>query len=144
MKSGYWGFAIYQPKNSLNVGTLWRTCHILGASFLATIGRRYKHQPSDTTKAWRHLPLFSFETFDEFRKKLPFGCQIVGLELHPRGTTLKDFPHPRQAVYLLGAEDHGIPESVLDQCNHIVRLDGERSMNVAVAGSIVAYHREAL
>lgn len=145
MKRGFYGLAVYHPKNTLNIGTLWRTAHLLGASFLCTIGRRYKGQPSDTLKSTRHVPLFHALTFDEFRERLlPDACQIVAIELAEKAVELKDFTHPERAVYMLGAEDHGIPPDVLARCHHVVRLRGERSMNMSVAGSIVAYHREAL
>lgn len=33
--------AVYHPKTSTNVGTLWRTADLMGADFLCTIGRRF-------------------------------------------------------------------------------------------------------
>jgi tRNA G18 (ribose-2'-O)-methylase SpoU len=59
------------------------------------------------------------------------------------GTPLSDFVHPRNAIYILGSEDHGVPRSVLRACREVVSLDSELygSYNVAVAGSIVMYDR---
>jgi tRNA G18 (ribose-2'-O)-methylase SpoU len=141
MKRGYWGLAIYKSKTEINVGTLWRTGHLLGASFFATIGRRYKHQASDTMKSCRHIPLFEYTSFDEFKAGLPKDCQLIAIELSGEALLLDEFNHPDQACYLLGAEDEGLPENILNKCHAVVKLRGERSMNVAVAGSIVAYHR---
>ena len=50
---------------------------------------------------------------------------------------------PQQAVYLLGAEDNGLPPRVLEKCHRLVSLPSVRtnSYNVAVAGSLVMYDR---
>ena len=138
---GYFGVAIYMPKTETNVGTLIRTAHILGASWVCTIGRRYKEQASDTMKAVKHMPLFHYETYEHFLAALPSNCALIGVELDDRATLLENFTHPERACYLLGAEDTGIPAEVLSDCDSIVKLRGARSLNVAVAGSIVLYNR---
>lgn len=141
-KRGYVGVAIYHPKTSNNVGSLWRTAHLLGVNFFATIGKRYRYQSSDTTKASRHIPLFEFESFEQFKANcIPYDCQLIAVELDPNAIDLKDFAHPERAVYLFGAEDYGIPKEILSQCHKIVKLKGEASMNLACCGSIVLYDR---
>lgn len=144
MNRGYFGIAVYNPKTETNIGTLWRTANIFGAAFIATIGRRYRKQSSDTMKTPRTIPLFEYATFEDFQKNIPFDCELVGVELTPKSKELKDFSHLERAVYLLGAEDNGIPENILAKCHRVVRMAGESSMNVAVAGSIIIYHRQAL
>lgn len=141
MTRGFYGVGIYQTKNEINVGTLWRTANILGAAFIFTVGRRYKAQSSDTMKTPKHVPLYNFKTFDEFKEYLPHDCLITAVEMAPEAPLLADFKHPERSVYLLGAEDRGIPEDVLKRCHRVVRLPGERSMNVSVAGSIVLHDR---
>mmetsp|Transcript_6573 Transcript_6573/g.11571 ORF Transcript_6573/g.11571 Transcript_6573/m.11571 type:complete len:87 (-) Transcript_6573:57-317(-) len=61
------------------------------------------------------------------------------------GEPLETFTHPERAVYLLGSEDTGVPESVLLAAHHHVALPSVRyeSFNVAMAGSIVMYDRLA-
>ena len=144
MSRGYFGVAVYHPKHTANIGSLWRTAHIMGAAFFATIGKRYRHQPTDTYKSIRHTPLFEYESWDLFKTGSPRDCQIIGVELAPQAMDLASFTHPHRAVYVLGAEDYGLPPAVLSDCNHVVRMRGEASLNVAVAGSIVLYHREGL
>ncbi len=144
MTRGFYGVAVYHPKNTVNVGTLWRSAHLLDASFFATIGRRYKYQPSDTYKSTRHVPLFEYAAWADFKANRPKDCAIIGVELSEGALDLSAFKHPQRAIYVLGAEDYGLPEHVLKDCDTVVKLRGERSMNVAVAGSIVLYHREAL
>ena len=138
---GYYGIGCINMKTEVNYGTLFRTAQILDADFVFLIGRKFKRTPSDTMCSYRHLPVFEYETFEDFKKHLPFGCELVCVELTDNAIILGEFKHPKQAAYLLGAEDTGIPNEILEQSNYIVKLIGNRSMNVAVAGSIVIYDR---
>ena len=138
---GYFEIGIYNTKVVSNIGTLWRSAYQLGASGIFTIGRRYKKQASDTLKTFRHIPLRNYATFDQFYESIPYGCRLIGVEMG--GKVLETICHPERAVYLLGAEDHGLPSSIIERCHSVVSLDSIRtaSYNVAVAGSIVMYHR---
>ena len=141
MTRGFFEVGVYHPKTETNIGTLMRSAFQLGAAGLFTIGARYRPQASDTLKTYRHLPVRHFATFEEFQEARPFGARLVGIEMggKPLGATA----HPQQAVYLLGAEDHGLPPDVLAKCQQVMSLEAARtpSYNVAVAGSIVMYHR---
>jgi len=139
--SAYYGIGIYNCKKEVNVGTLWRSAFILGAAYIFTVGARYKHQSSDTVKAYRSIPFFQFDTFDDFKKHLPRECVLVGIEIAENSEMLARFAHPKQACYLLGAEDNGIPIIALEQCHKVVRLPGDYCLNVSTAGSIVMYDR---
>ena len=138
---GYFGIGIENTKNVLNVGTLWRSANIMGASFIFTVGRRYKRQSSDTLETWRHIPLYAYETLEEFYSAMPYDCMLVGVELDGRAKPIREYIHPQRAVYLLGAEDNGLSEKAIKRCHQLVVLPGERSLNVAVAGSIVMFDR---
>lgn len=145
MNRGYFGLALYKPKKATNWGTLVRTANLLDCSFIATIGARYPIQPSDTLSTHKHLPVFEFKTFEEFKEHCrPMGCRLVGIEMVHWAKNLKQFSHPERAIYMLGAEDCGLPNEIVFQCDDVVKLKGRYSMNVAVAGSIVLYHREGL
>ncbi len=140
---GFYGIGIVGSKTPINVGTLWRSAGILGAAFMFTAGRRYPQQASDTIKAWRHTPFFEFDTADELFSAIPKGCVPVAVEMDDRARPLAKLVHPERAVYILGAEDTGIPQRILRRCKHVVSIPGEHSLNVAVAGSIVLYDRLA-
>jgi tRNA G18 (ribose-2'-O)-methylase SpoU len=142
--SGFYGIGVYHPKTEENVGTLWRSANLLGASFIFTVGRRYKQQSTDTMKTPLHIPLLHYADIDDLVTHLPHDCPLVGVELSEKAIDLNSFPHPKRACYLLGAEDYGIPPEVLTKCHTQVKLAGKYSMNVAVAGSIVIYHRQVL
>lgn len=137
---GYFGIGVYHPKNSVNIGTLWRSASLFGASFIFTIGRGYKKQHSDTLKTWRHIPLFEFETIDDLRV---YDSPIIAAE--SCGENLITFDHPERCIYLLGAEDNGLPESVIKKCRTIITVPSvvEQSFNVTIAGSIIMYDRIA-
>jgi len=85
-----------------------------------------------------------FLTFDDFIKARPKGAILIGIEMG--GDPLSTFDHPQQAIYLLGAEDSGLPPYILKKCNLIVSVEAIRteSYNVAVTGSLVMYHRVAM
>ena len=139
---GYFGIGIYQPKNKENIGTLWRSAFIFGASFIFTIGHRYKKQCSDTVKAYRHIPLWTFDTYAEFKDKVPYTSRIICIENSENADNLSNFVHPHQCVYLLGSEDHGLPEPILSG-NQTIIIPSKREfcLNVSTSGSIVMFDR---
>ena len=143
MKRGYFGIGIYNGKCEQNIGTLWRSANILGASFIFTIGKRYSKQCSDTMRTPKHIPLFHFEDYSDFLKHIPYDCPVVAIELDGNSVPLEAYKHPERCIYLLGAEDGGIPKDVLARCRDIIQLMGDHCMNVSVAGSIVMYDRMA-
>jgi tRNA G18 (ribose-2'-O)-methylase SpoU len=139
--SGYFGIGCVGMKTSHNYGSLFRTAQVFGADFIFLIGCRFKQQATDTMKSWRHMPLFNYDTFDDFNKHRPFDCRLIGIEMHPSAVPIKTFVHPKQACYLLGSEDNGLPNEVMKACQQVIYLPGERSLNVAVAGSIILFDR---
>lgn len=141
MTRGYFEIGIYYPKTEINVGTLWRSAFQLGAQGIFTIGKRYKRQSSDTVNAMLQIPLRHYEDFDEFLENRPIQSSLVGVEMG--GRPLERFVHPKQTIYLLGAEDYGLPQEVLDKCRHVISLSSVNTLsyNVSISGSIVMYHR---
>src|SRR3990172_3644920 len=136
---GYCGIAIYHPLHGVNIGTLWRTAHSFGVDWLATIGRRYQRQASDTTDAGKHIPYYDYQDFEDFYGNLPLGCQLVCVERATNARSLITFEHPERAVYLLGAEDYGLPPHILDTRLVIEIPNLHYCLNVSVAGAIVLY-----
>ncbi|HEY5866310.1 MAG TPA: RNA methyltransferase [Candidatus Tectomicrobia bacterium] len=147
MSLGYYGIGIIGCKSKLNIGTLWRSAYAFGASYIYTIAPRFeraihRRQRSDTVDARRHLPYFVYETPELFFATRPYHVPIIAVELSPEAAPLETYIHPKQAVYLLGAEDKGIPEYVLERCNSIIQIHSSYCLNVATAGSIVMYDRQ--
>lgn len=140
---GYYGIGVYLSKSKENIGSLFRTAFILNAQYIFTIGQRYDLQKSDTVKAYRNIPLFQYNSFEEFYSTIPKDCKLIGIELCDRSVPLTNFVHPERCIYLLGAEDYGLPKDIIDKCNAVVQLPGKFSLNVSIAGSIVMYDRVA-
>jgi len=138
---GHFGIGVYQGKCNYNLGVLWRGAYQLGASYIYTIGNRYRKDSGDVFKTWKRIPLFSYSTMDEMKSSAARESQIVGIEMG--GTPLPEFEHPERAVYLLGAEDGGLPNHAKEQCHSIVSLPSIRieTYNVAQAGTLVMYDR---
>lgn len=140
---GYFGVAVHRPKTADNVGTLWRSANVFGAAFLAVVAGRYHKQSSDTMKSPRHVPLYEYDTLDDFYAHLPHGCQLIGVELVEGARRLPTFRHPERAVYLLGPEDGSLTVDVLKRCHSRLVIPGSHCLNLAVAGSVVLYDRVA-
>lgn len=137
----YFGIGIFRPKTEENVGTLWRTAYVYGASFIFIIDAKYKKQNSDVLKVWSKIPLFQFETTEAFLKTIPYSCKIVGIEIDKKAVPIKQYTHPKRAIYLLGSENNGLTKELKRKCQDLVVLPGDYSLNVAVAGSIVVFDR---
>lgn len=142
-EKGFFGIGIYRGKTAANHGTLWRSAYQMGASFIFTIGSRFQRYASDTTQAWTKIPVFQFPDFASFASTAPFAAPWIAIELNRTAVSLKDFKHPRRAIYILGAEDNGLPRSIKEACRSVVYIPCARSasMNVAAAGSVVMYDR---
>ncbi len=141
---GFFGIGIENCKTEMNVGTLWRSAHALDADFIFAIGRRYRRQSSDTTKAWKHIPFYQYDTFDDFYKSLPRDCMLIGVEYpHEKASNINTFCHPERCVYLLGAEDNGLTRKAIDSCHGLVHIPCKHCLNVSVAGSIIMFDRKA-
>jgi tRNA G18 (ribose-2'-O)-methylase SpoU len=140
---GFFAIGVYNPKTEINIGTLVRSARAMGATFVFTIGRRYQRTAA-ALKHERHIPVLHFDDLDDFRSSMPKNddTRIVAVEIADGARPLATFCHPERAIYLLGAEDTGIPPEALKGCN-VVQLPGDYCLNVAVAGSIVMYDRVA-
>ena len=114
----YFEIGIYHPKTETNMGTLWCSALQLGAAGIFTIGKRYKKQSTDINLAFQQLPLRDYADWEQFYASRPRGAQLVAVEMG--GTPLSHFQHPDLAIYLLGAEDSGLPAKILAQCQAIV------------------------
>ena len=138
---GYFEIGVLHPKTATNLGTLWRSAYQLGAAGIFVIGARFSRQASDTLKTWRHVPLREYRDLDDFLSHRPYACPLIGIEMG--GKDLAAWHHPDRCTYLLGAEDHGLTPGAMAACQSVVSIPAERtsSFNVAVAGSIVMWHR---
>lgn len=138
---GYFEIGVYAPKFGVNIGTLWRSAYQLGAAGIFIIRGHYRREASDTCQGPRHIPCRIYETFAAFDAARPLSSVLVGVEMG--GAPLWKTKHPLQALYLLGAEDRGLPMAIQQRCDRLISIESARqpSYNVAVAGTVVMYHR---
>ena len=153
---GTFGIGVLRPKYVENLGTLWRSAHALGASFLFTIQDRFPPEarrdpvaadpalgrPEDTSRSWEKLPYLTFPSVEALREAMPLHT-LVGVEQDDGAVDLPDFEHPAQAIYLLGSEIDGLTPPALRACDRLVQIPSRGSLNVAVAGSVLLYDRTA-
>jgi tRNA G18 (ribose-2'-O)-methylase SpoU len=137
----YFEIGIFAPIHHENIGTLWRSAYQLGAAGIFVIGKWQRAQASDTANTRLEIPFRNYPTWDDFLQHRPIGARLIGIEID--GKPLNTFQHPVQAIYILGSEANGLPAYVQEQCDEVISIDSVRdaSYNVAVAGSIVLYHR---
>jgi TrmH family RNA methyltransferase len=68
---------------------------------------------------------------------------FIGLENNVPGCeSLYTFKFPKNPLFIIGSESTGISKRTLNMCDHIVFIEQEgscRSLNAAVAGSIIMY-----
>lgn len=139
---GYFAIGVQGLSKAQNAGTLFRTAHAFGASFVFTVGESYdrkKLNQSDTSNALRNLPYYRFDGARDFR--LPDGCTLVGIELVEDAVALPSFRHPRQAAYILGPERNSLDPEIVGLCDHVVQIPMKFCVNVGIAGAIVMYDR---
>lgn len=142
IERGFYSIGIFHPKHAVNQGVLWRSAYCFGANFIYTVGPRFKKQASDTVSAYRQIPMFNYEDVEDLKRHLPYGCRLIGIELTEKAENLKNFCHPEQCCYILGAEDHGLPEKVLEECHYVVQIPNlNNCLNVGIVGSCVLYDR---
>lgn len=139
---GYFGIGAEGTSKAMNAGSLFRTAHAFGASFLFTVDAAYTRLEggrADTSDAPGQVPLYEFPTVEALL--LPDGCSLVGVELLDEAVDLPSFRHPLNAAYVLGPERGSLSEALVRRCDFVVRIPTRFCVNLAVAAAIVMYDR---
>lgn len=138
---GYFGIGAEGISKAMNLGTLVRSAHAFGASFVFLVDAAYSlgTARSDTSRAETQMPLYSVDTVDALH--LPRGCTLVGVELVDQSIPLPSFRHPVNAAYVFGPERGSLSPAMLARCDHVVRIPTRFCINLAVAGAVVMYDR---
>lgn len=141
---GYSAVALNNPKSECNVGGVLRAAQVYGASLVIVGGNRPKQYmgnlATDTMKAYRHMPV---QRIENLRDAIPYDCVPVAIELVEGSQNLVEFKHPERAMYVFGAEDATLGNSVLSWCKHIVSVPTSGCMNLAACVNVVLYDRLA-
>lgn len=138
---GYFGIGAEGISKPMNLGNLVRSAHAFGASFVFLIDAHYTVAGalSDTSRAERQLPLYSFASVGELT--LPRGCALVGVELLDEAVDLPSFRHPLNAAYVFGPERSSLTPDLVARCDHVVKIPTRFCINLASAGAILMYDR---
>ena len=135
------------PLHDANLGTLLRTCDAVGACLAAP---RLPWVPGALARgntlrlpACVHVHWVSRDPCRWLAEQRASGARIVGVELAEEAVRLGDLPAARQrTIAVLGHEQTGIPSEALDLLDAAVEIPmigTGKSLNVAVAGSLVLY-----
>lgn len=141
---GYFAIGAEGISKAMNLGSLMRSAHAFGASFLFTVSAAYPRgqgKNSDTSDAEGQVPLYAFA--DVASLVLPRGCRLVGVEISDEAVALPSFHHPRCAAYVFGPERGSLSSEMARRCDYLVRIPTRFSLNVGIAGAIVMYDRTA-
>lgn len=137
------------PLHGTNLGTLLRTCDAVGAC-LAVPRQPWVAQAlarGDTLRQRSCVHRIS-NPLGWLAQQRASGSWLLGVELADEAIRLGDLAAARQrTVVVLGHESDGIPAdalALLDQVVEIPMIGTGTSLNVAVAGSLVAYRLAGL
>ncbi len=139
---GYFAIGVEGISKAMNVGSLFRTAHAFGASFVFTVAANYARSEggkSDTSDAPGHVPFYSFPHIASM--VLPRDCVLVGVELTDDAIDLPSFRHPPQAAYVMGPERGNLSPEMMKKCDFVVKIPTRFCVNVGVAGAILMYDR---
>ena len=139
------GFAcigLVNPKFAANVGSVLRAAHCYGAAQVSIARCRSKDLrfKSNTPQTHLHMPTF---IVDDVLDQLPYGCQVVAVDLIDGATGLPEFDHPARAMYVFGPEDGTLGRSITDRAQHVVSIPTRNCMNLAATVNVVLYDRLA-
>jgi tRNA G18 (ribose-2'-O)-methylase SpoU len=132
------------PLHGVNLGTLLRTCDAVGAC-LAVPRLPWVPQALQTGNTLRRPSCVHWvrNPLHWLADQRSDSTRIVGVELTDESIRLADLPAARcRTVVVLGHERDGIPfdaTELLDVAVEIPMVGSGASLNVAVAGSLVAY-----
>ncbi len=139
--SGYFGIGIEHLLSEENLGSLWRSAELFGASFIFTIGKKYKRQSSDVLKTSKSIPLFQHDDFESFYNSFPKDCKLIGIEIHDEAVDISTYVHFERSIYLLGSENNGLSKIAIEHCHDLIYIPSSGCLNVSNTGSIVLYDR---
>ena len=125
------------------MGSILRAAGCYGVDAIFYTGQRYARALSfatDTKNASSDIPLNNIQ---HIKQHVPSNAALVAVELVEGAQALPHFVHPENAFYLFGPEDGSIPQTVLNQCQHIVYIPTKGCMNLAATVNVLLYDRMA-
>jgi len=130
-----------------NVGSIARGAAALGVnSYLLPKQAPHPYSRRALRVSMGHISKLKVSIYDDIFESIKSlkkdGYKIYGAELTPNAVALSDVVVSKKWVLLMGHEGKGLSQKVIDICDEIVSIemaDGVRSLNVAVAASLMMY-----
>jgi len=141
---GFAAIGLVNPKTGANVGGVLRAAGCYESALVAISGERPEHYmgrlPTDTQKAFRHLPVLRVkDLFDA----VPYDCIPIAVDILPNAKDLVNFVHPERAFYIFGPEDGTLGKAITDRCKWSLKIQTRWCMNLASCVNVVLYDRFA-
>jgi tRNA G18 (ribose-2'-O)-methylase SpoU len=150
---GCWDHLVVAPlwvAYKANLGTLLRTCDAVGACMAVPATDHYREALDQGDTLARRPCIHWCSTSKErwIERQRADGWRIVAVELAEGAVALPRLEVARErTIVLLGHEAYGVPEEIVetaDACVEIPMVGQGKSLNVAVAGSLVLYRLAGL
>ena len=140
---GYSIVALYEPKDSQNIGSILRSATNFGVNSVMIKPPPFRKlsgwikAAADTPRSWKHMPVYQMGHLSK-----PYGAEMVAVEYLPNAAEpLFDFTHPERAVYVFGPENGSLEDHIINKCDKVVQVPTQYCMNLATTVSIVLYDR---
>ncbi len=130
-----------------NIGSIARSAAALGvSSYILPKQAPHPYGRRALRVSMGHTSLLKIHIYDDIFLTLEnlkkVGYKIFASEPTPFSTPLKDIKVPKKWVLLMGHEDNGLSQKVIDFCDECVQIEmdeGIKSFNVSVASAILMY-----
>ena len=133
--------------SSENIGSIARSTAALGVtSFLVPVNAPHPYGRRALRVSMGHVSKLKINIYDDIFQTLLYlkqnGYWIYGAEVAPNSTPLSKVKVVKKWVLLMGHEGLGLSQEIQDMCDEILTIEmseGVRSLNVAVASSLMMY-----
>lgn len=142
---------LVNPKSPKNVESVMRLAGNFSVKSVYYSGNRYpraaKLKPCAvdmSRKVSKDIPLIQVESLiDDSIIDTQDDLKIVCVEFAENATSLPEYKHPKNALYIFGPEDSTINQQVIDQADDVVYIPTVSCMNLSATVSVVLYDRLA-
>jgi tRNA(Leu) C34 or U34 (ribose-2'-O)-methylase TrmL len=135
---GFSAIGLFNPKTSINVGSVLRAAQCYGSALVTHTGQRYRTASTDTFKSARHIPLIHT---DDLFSVVPHDCVPVAVDLLDDAIDITIYHHPERAFYIFGPEDGTLGRVITDRCRDRIFIPTKGCMNLAACVNVVLYDR---
>ena len=133
------GICLYSPKKEKNWGQIMRLACNFSVGFICTINSRYKRIVTDTQDAREHIPVFHYDSIENFLYCYPKECTLVSLEMD-NNREINNFIHPKNVLYCFGPEDSNLPKQIQDKSIKL-KINTNYCLNQAMCVCCVLFHK---